>query len=63
MFRDQDTLVGLKVVPPVDTIECRLFLDKSTFNKPPILGSAILNDNTTLLIDVPAMVKIIQGRS
>jgi len=63
VFRQKDTLVGVKVFPPVDTVECRLSLDKSTFNTPPILGSAILNDNTTLLLDVPAMVKTIQGIS
>ncbi len=63
VFRHEDNLVGLKVAPPVDTVECRLSLDKSTFNTPPVLGSAILNKNTTLLLDVPAMVKEIQGRS
>ncbi len=63
VFRHGDTLVGLKVVGPVDTIECRLTLDKSTFNTPPITGSAIINDNTTLLLDVPALVKAIKGES
>lgn len=62
VFRHEDSLVGLKVVPPVDTVECRLTLDRSTFNTPPVLGSAILNRKTTLLLDVPAMVKESQGR-
>lgn len=61
VFKHGAALAGLKVLPPVDTVERRLVLDKTTFNTPPVLGSAIINHNTTLLLDVPAMLKSVQG--
>lgn len=63
VFEYEGFLAGLKVRPPVDTIECRLALDRSTFNTPPVNGTVTLNHKTTLLLDVPAMINMIQRRS
>ncbi|MCG8687079.1 MAG: chemotaxis protein CheW [Desulfobacterales bacterium] len=62
VLKNDGFLTGLKVYPPVNTIESRLKLDKSTFNTPPVMGSVILDGNTTLLIDVPAMLKGVKER-
>ena len=60
VFKHENRLFGLKVVPPVDTVERRLTLDKATFNTPPVTGSAIINNNTTLLLDIPAIAAMIR---
>jgi methyl-accepting chemotaxis protein len=52
-LKHEDRLFGLKIVAPIDTVELQLTLDKSTFNTPLVIGSAIINDNTTLLLDIP----------
>lgn len=61
VFKHNGVLAGLKVLPPVDTVERRLAVDRSIFNTPSVLGSAVISDKTTLLLDVPAMVKAVQG--
>lgn len=61
VFKHGGTLAGLKVRPPIDTIELRGKIDTSIFNTPPVRGSMILNDNTALLLDVPALVRLVQG--
>jgi two-component system chemotaxis sensor kinase CheA len=44
--------VGLLSIGPVDAIETRIEIDGSTLRQTGIMGSAIINDNTTLLIDI-----------
>jgi two-component system chemotaxis sensor kinase CheA len=61
VFKHGDTFAGLKVQPPIDTIEWRGKIDESTFNTPPVRGSMILNDKTALLLDAQALVKVLQG--
>nr|WP_319495018.1 chemotaxis protein CheW [uncultured Desulfobacter sp.] len=61
VFKHGGTLAGLKVRPPIDTIELRGKIDTSIFNTPPVRGAIILNDNTVLLLDVTALAHLIQG--
>ena len=61
VFKHGGTLAGLKVRPPIDTIELRGKIDTSIFNTPPVKGSMIVHENTALLLDVPALVQLIQG--
>ena len=49
--------IGLLSIGPVDAIDTRLEIDGSTLRQTGIMGSAIINGNTTLLIDI---VEIIQ---
>jgi two-component system chemotaxis sensor kinase CheA len=44
--------IGLLSIGPVDAIETNLEIDGSTLRQTGIMGSAIINDNTTLLIDI-----------
>jgi two-component system chemotaxis sensor kinase CheA len=44
--------IGLLSIGPVDAIETRIEIDGSTLRQTGIMGSAIINDKTTLLIDI-----------
>ncbi len=44
--------VGLLAVPPLDVIEQDLVLDEETLRQPGISGSAIIRDQTTLMVDI-----------
>ena len=44
--------VGLLAVPPLDVVEIDLKVDEETLRQPGISGSAIIGDETTLMIDV-----------
>ena len=49
--------LGLMVTPPVDALEVVLDVDESTLKQPSISGSMIINEKTTLLIDIFEFIK------
>jgi len=44
--------VGLMVSPPVDAVDVVLSVDEETLRQPGIIGSLIIHDMTTLMVDV-----------
>lgn len=44
--------IGLMVIPPVDAVEVPITIDSKALKQPGIIGSAIINDQTTLLVDI-----------
>jgi len=59
VFKVKNRELGLMVTPPVDTVEVVLDVDENTLKQPAINGSMIINDHTTLLVDMFEMVKIL----
>lgn len=57
VFKIKDRELGLMVTPPVDALEVRLDIDTSTLKQKAISGSMIINNHTTLLVDVFELVK------
>jgi two-component system, chemotaxis family, sensor kinase CheA len=51
--------VGLLATPPLDAIEKALVIDDSTFKQPGIMGSAIIDGHTTLIINIFGIVEAI----
>ncbi len=51
--------VGLMVTPPVDAVEVVVDIDATTLKQPGIMGSSIINDHTTLMVDMLEMIKIL----
>jgi two-component system chemotaxis sensor kinase CheA len=49
--------VGLLAIGPVDAMETRIDVDPTTLKQTGIMGSAIINDHTTLLIDMYEIVQ------
>ncbi|MCK5098424.1 MAG: chemotaxis protein CheW, partial [Desulfobacteraceae bacterium] len=52
VFKVKDKELGLMVTPPVDALEIALEIDESTLRQACITGSMIINEKTTLLIDI-----------
>ena len=59
VFKIKDRELGLMVTPPVDALEVNLDVDEGTLKQPAINGSMIINEHTTLLVDIFEMVKIL----
>ena len=59
VFKVKDRELGLMVMPPVDALEVILDVDESTLKQPSISGSMIINNHTTLLVDIFEMIKIL----
>ncbi|MFA5906672.1 MAG: chemotaxis protein CheW, partial [Desulfobacula sp.] len=59
VFKIKDRELGLMVTPPIDAQEVNLDIDESTLKQPAISGSMIINQHTTLLVDIFEMVKIL----
>ena len=57
VFKVKDRELGLMVTPPVDAQEVVLNIDSSTLKQPAISGSMIINNHTTLLVDIFELVK------
>ncbi|MGM0643604.1 MAG: chemotaxis protein CheW [Thermodesulfobacteriota bacterium] len=57
VFRVKGRELGLMVTPPVDALEVVLDVDESTLKQPSISGSMIINEKTTLLIDIFEFIK------
>ncbi|MCK5404583.1 MAG: response regulator, partial [Desulfobulbaceae bacterium] len=51
--------VGLLAIPPLDVIEEDLVLDEETLKQPGISGSAIINGETTLMVDVFGFIQVL----
>lgn len=49
--------IGLLAIGPVDAVELSLDVDGQTLKQPGIMGSAIINDHTTLMVDVYEIVQ------
>jgi two-component system chemotaxis sensor kinase CheA len=49
--------IGLMVIPPVDAVEVPINIDSKALKQPGIIGSAIINSRTTLIIDMFEAVK------
>ncbi len=59
VFKIKDRELGLMVTTPIDALEVTLDIDESTLKQPAISGSMIINQHTTLLVDIFEMVKIL----
>jgi two-component system chemotaxis sensor kinase CheA len=57
VFNVANREVGLLAMGPVDAQEVKLDIDGSTLRQDGIMGSAIINDSTTLLVDIYEIVK------
>ena len=51
--------VGLLATPPLDAIEQSLAIDDLTLKQPGIMGSTIVNDHTTLIVNIHGIVEIL----
>lgn len=51
--------IGLLAIGPVDAIELSLEVDAHTLKQPGIMGSAIINNHTTLMVDMYEIVRIL----
>ncbi|KJS28508.1 MAG: hypothetical protein VR64_24325 [Desulfatitalea sp. BRH_c12] len=49
--------IGLLAIGPVDALEANLNIDGSTLRQTGIMGSTIINDRTTLLVDIVEIVE------
>ncbi|MGA3240004.1 MAG: hybrid sensor histidine kinase/response regulator [Bryobacteraceae bacterium] len=54
--------VGLLVAEPLDMIETRLDMDTATLRQPGVAGSALLNGNTTLMLDIFELADTVRRR-
>lgn len=52
VFQSGQREIGLLASRPVDYIEAALTIDESTLRQPGVIGSAIIHDQTTMLVDV-----------
>ncbi len=59
VFRLAGREVGLMVTPPVDAIDVVVTIDAITLRQPGIMGSAIIGDYTTLIVDIYEIVRTI----
>lgn len=59
VFNIADREVGIMAVGPVDAKEISVEVDGSTLKQPGIMGSAIIEDYTTLLVDVFGLIQIL----
>ncbi len=57
VFNVANREVGLLAMGPVDAQEVKLDIDGSTLRQDGIMGSSIINDNTTLLVDIYEIVR------
>lgn len=57
VFNVARTTVGLLAIGPIDALELAVDIDDMTLQQPGIMGSAIINDHTTLLVNVFEMVQ------
>ncbi len=59
VFTVAEREIGLLAIGPVDAVETSLDVDGSTLKQNGIMGSAIINGNTTQLVDVYEIVKVL----
>lgn len=63
VLKHENFLAGLKVRPPIDAVECLMTLDTSILSTPSVAGTIVLNNKSTLLLDVPELLKTTQGKT
>ncbi|VFQ44283.1 hybrid sensor histidine kinase/response regulator [Desulfoluna butyratoxydans] len=59
VFRVGGRETGLLVTPPVDAVEVDLNVDASTLKQEGIMGSLIVGDHTTLMVDIFELVRTV----
>jgi two-component system chemotaxis sensor kinase CheA len=52
--------IGVLATPPIDAAEVEVILDKTTLKQTGVMGSAVLMDKTTLILDIDQVVKNIR---
>ena len=52
--------IGLLAKPPVDAIETEVVIDTFTLKQPGISGSAVIGENTTLIVDIYELIQTVQ---
>jgi len=52
--------IGLLAKPPVDAIETQVAIDVFTLKQPGISGSAVIGENTTLIVDIYELIQTVQ---
>ncbi len=57
VFKVKERELGLMVRPPIDAMEVVLDIDSSTLKQVAISGSMVINQHTTLLVDIFELVK------
>ncbi|MGL1931469.1 MAG: chemotaxis protein CheW [Desulfotalea sp.] len=57
VFNIANTTVGLLAIGPIDALEITVDIDEKTLQQNGIMGSTIINDHTTLLVNVFEMVQ------
>jgi len=60
VFTVADREIGLMASEPVDTVEINAVIDHETLKDTGIMGSAIINDKTTLIIDIHELVETLK---
>ena len=60
VFTVADREIGLMASEPVDTLEIKAVIDHETLKDTGIMGSAIINDKTTLIIDIHELVETLK---
>ncbi len=60
VFTVADREIGLMASEPVDTVEIKAVIDHETLKDTGIMGSAIINDKTTLIIDIHELVETLK---
>ncbi len=56
-FKIAEREIGLLASPPVDAVDVQVRIDDTTLKQDGLLGSAIIGDQTTLIVDVTEVVK------
>ncbi|MDM8524230.1 chemotaxis protein CheW [Desulfococcaceae bacterium HSG8] len=49
--------VGLLAIPPIDSVKVAYTIDDTTLRQPGILGSAVIEEQTTLIVDVIGLIE------
>jgi len=60
VFTVADREIGLMASEPVDTVEIKAVIDHETLKDTGIMGSSIINDKTTLIIDIHELVETLK---
>jgi two-component system chemotaxis sensor kinase CheA len=55
VFEERGKTVGLVAAEPLDMVEVRLDIDTATLRQTGIAGSAVLKDQTVLMLDIPEL--------
>jgi two-component system, chemotaxis family, sensor kinase CheA len=62
VFQVDDGEIGLLATGPVDAMEVSMVFDETTLKQPGIMGSTIINEQTTLLVDIYEVIKTLYSQ-